>query len=85
MNARRDAFISYSSNDKGVAESLCALIEERGLTCWIAPRDVSPGAVWDEAILDAIDQSESLILLLSTHANESAYVKNEVNRAFAKP
>jgi hypothetical protein len=25
--------------------------------CWMAPRDVAAGAVWDEAVLDAIERS----------------------------
>ena len=42
-----DAFISYSSKDKTIADAVCARLEARGIRCWIAPRDVRPGApVW---------------------------------------
>lgn len=80
----RDIFISHATDDHAVAEQVCELLEKRGLRCWIAPRNVSAGAVWDEAILDAIEQSRTFLLLLSTHSNESSYVKNEVNRAFSE-
>jgi len=54
------------------------------LKCWMAPRDVAAGSVWDEAILDAIETSRVFLLILSKSANDSQYVKNEVNRAFSE-
>ena len=60
---RRDAapqpsplFISHANDDQAIALEVCALLERQGIRCWIAPRDVAPGAVWDEAIVDAITQ-----------------------------
>jgi hypothetical protein len=63
--------------------TICRFLEAQGLRCWIAPRDVLPGAEWDEAILTAIEASQIFLLLLSSAANLSPFVKNEVNRAFA--
>ncbi len=80
----RDVFISHAGDDAGVAVEVCALLEERGLQCWMAPRDVAAGAVWDEAILDAIERSRIFLLILSSNANQSQFVKNEVNRAFSQ-
>lgn len=79
-----DVFISYSKPDRAVADDVCALLERRGIACWIAPRDVAPGLVFDEAILDAIDGAHSIVVVLSRNANQSQFVKNEVNRAFSK-
>src|SRR6202162_6620145 len=80
----RDVFISHAGDDAGVAVEVCALLEERGLKCWMAPRDGAAGAVWDEAILDAIERSRVFLLILSNNANQSQFVKNEVNRAFSQ-
>jgi hypothetical protein len=77
-----DVFISHATEDEAVAADVCALLEGRGIQCWIAPRDVAPGKVWDEAILDAIESSGAFLLILSAAANASSFVKNEVNRAF---
>ncbi|MEQ1580768.1 MAG: TIR domain-containing protein [Steroidobacteraceae bacterium] len=79
----RDVFVSHASEDHALAEQVCALLEQRGLKCWIAPRDVGAGAEWDEAILDAIERSRAYLLILSAHANRSSFVKNELNRAFS--
>lgn len=77
-------FISYASDDQVVALEICALLEAQGVRCWIAPRDVTPGAKWDEAILDAIESAPAFLLILTEAANNSPYVSNEVNEAFEK-
>ena len=76
-------FISYASDDQAIALEVCAQLEAQGVGCWIAPRDVAPGAKWDEAIVDAIHSAGAFLLLLTEAANESPYVGNEVNHAFA--
>lgn len=38
------AFISHASADREAANAIAASLEAKGLTCWIAPRDVRPGA-----------------------------------------
>jgi hypothetical protein len=76
-----DVFISYSSKDKAVADATCAALEARGLRCWIAPRDIVPGADWGESIIDGIGASKAFVLLLSANANLSPQIKREVERA----
>ena len=80
----REVFISPAGDDAGVAVEVCARLEGRGLQCWMAPRDVGAGSVWVEAILGAIEQSRVFLLILSNNANQSQFVKNEVNRAFSQ-
>lgn len=79
-----DIFISYASKDKPTADALCATLEGKGLRCWIAPRDVMPGADWSEAIIDAINGSRALVLVYSDHANTSPQIRREVERAVHK-
>jgi len=80
----RDAFLSYATPDKDAAYRLCRLLEEQGINCWIAPRDVPPGADYGEAIIRAIETTAATVLLLSSHANTSVHVKHEVERATSK-
>jgi TIR domain len=79
-----DAFISYSSKDKPVADAVCANLEANGIRCWIAPRDILPGQDWGEAIIDAINQSRVMILVFSSSANTSPQIKREVERSVSK-
>lgn len=76
-----DVFISYSSKDKPTADATCAALEAKGLRCWIAPRDIVPGADWGESIIDGIAASKAFVLLLSANANLSPQIKREVERA----
>lgn len=60
------------------------MLENGGIQCWLAPRDVPPGANWGQAIVEAIDACTAMILLLSQSSNESVHVANEVERAVSK-
>ena len=75
-----DAFISYSHQDKPVADAACASLEAAGIRCWIAPRDIVPGRDWGESIIDAIAGAKVVILIFSGHANASPQIKREVER-----
>jgi uncharacterized repeat protein (TIGR01451 family) len=77
----KTAFISYGQNDKRVADSVCAALEAEDVTCWIAPRDIAPGDTWANAIVDAINGAEVMVLILSEHSNRSPHVAREVDRA----
>ena len=77
-----DVFISYSSNDKTVADAACAILEQHEIRCWVAPRNVAPGADWGESIVEAITASTVMLLIFSSHANRSQQIKREVECAF---
>ena len=79
-----DVFISYSNQDKAVADALCATLETRKIRCWIAPRDVPPGQPWPAAIIRAIGEAKVFVLVFSGHANKSPQVFREVERAVSK-
>lgn len=76
-----DVFISYSSKDKLTADAACAVLEAKGIRCFIAPRDILPGDDWGETIVDAIHKSRLLVLVFSANANLSQQIKREVERA----
>jgi hypothetical protein len=80
---KHDAFVSYSTADKPVADAIVSRLEQAGIRCWIAPRDVIPGMVWAEAIIEAIDTSRLMVVVLSGAANQSRQVIREVERAVA--
>jgi hypothetical protein len=81
---RHEVFISHASRDKKVADAMCARLEQRGLRCWVAPRDIRPGRSYGAAILEAINETEVMAVILSNQANLSRHVTKEVERAIAK-
>ena len=78
------AFISYASADRVVANAVCGALEREGVRCWIAPRDVTPGELYAANIVHAIDTTPVVVLVLSQHAADSAHVLREVERASSK-
>ena len=76
-----DVFISHATSDKATGDSICAALEKRGVSCWIAPRNISPGKEWGESIIDAIHDCAVFILVYSSAANQSPPIKREVERA----
>jgi hypothetical protein len=79
-----DIIISYSTLDKPIADAVCAGLEARGIRCWIAPRDILPGVNYQEGIIDAINSSKLMVLIFSSHANESPHVIREATIAMSK-
>jgi TolB-like protein len=79
-----DVFVSYASQDAAVANSVVANLEQHGLKCWIAPRDVKPGAQYADAIVRAINEAKAVVLVMSGSAVESSHVGKEIERASSK-
>lgn len=79
-----DVFISHSSKDKEVADKIVSYLEERGLECWIAPRDIIPGMDWAASISTAISTSKVFLIIYSKNSSESSQVAREVSLAEAK-
>jgi TIR domain/Novel STAND NTPase 2 len=79
-----EIFISYSAKDVTTAEIVCQALEKSGLSCWIAPRDITPGVKYAEAILDGINNCQLFLLILSSASNDSPQVEMEVDRAASK-
>src|SRR5215469_16029815 len=76
-----EVFISHSSKDREIADVICRHLESTGVSCWIAHRDIDPGADWTQGILQGIASSRLFVLVYSRHANDSDHVQREVGRA----
>lgn len=78
---KHDIFISYSSKDKPVADAVCAHLEARKIKCWIAPRDLLPGILYQEGIIRAIEESRIMVFIFSSHSNSSPHIIRELTKA----
>ena len=79
-----DVFISYSSENKDAANAICHVLEENGVRCWIAPRDILQGFDYGDVIEKAIRSCKLFVLVYSKTAAVSPWVKGEVNIAFTE-
>ena len=77
-------FLSHASKDARRARYLCRYLEEQGIECWIAPRDVAPGKEYGAEIIKGIEDAGAIVLVLSAMANQSSHVQREIERAVNK-
>ncbi len=76
-----DVFLSHSAQNREVADAVCAALEKAAVRCWVAPRDVRPGRSFPGEITRAIQQSKVMLLIFSSHSNNSEQVLREVQLA----
>lgn len=74
-------FVSYATEDRKHALSICKQIESRGTSCWISTRDVAPGENYQEAIVGSIRHARAMVLVFSEAANKSDEIKKELSLA----
>src|SRR5258708_5233622 len=74
-------FVSHVSEDRAAALEIVGELERRGVSCWIAPRNVEPGHPFDDEIASALDRCRAMLLIFSEHCNESEYIRREVTVA----
>lgn len=82
MESEKIVFISYSSKEMETAVRVCNYLEEQGIVCWIAPRNIEAGANYASQIVAAIRKCDTLVMLASESTNVSGHVSNEVSIAF---
>ena len=76
-----DIFISYASPNFDTAIEIRDYLEENGLKCWMAPRNITAGRHWTEDIMLGIIASKILVLVYSIDSQKSKYVKSELQNA----
>jgi hypothetical protein len=74
-------FLSYSRRDINVMHRLQADLQKAGLSVW-TDEGIEPGTpLWKDAIEQAIEQSDCLVVILSPDAKQSIWVKRELDYA----
>ena len=81
---KHSIFISYSSADKSAAEQVCSALEQAGCGCWIAPRDIEPGAEYPAAILAGLQGAQLVVVIVSAAAVASPHILTEIGHAFSE-
>jgi hypothetical protein len=77
-------FISHAHEDKAFARRVHDTLQGRGIRCWLDKHQIKPGQkIWDE-VDRGIRLWDKVILCASKHSLTSWWVKDEIERAFAK-
>ncbi|MBQ6774227.1 MAG: toll/interleukin-1 receptor domain-containing protein [Synergistaceae bacterium] len=78
-------FVSHSSEDYDDVMKWVNLIETKGLKCWISERDLSDDcSSWPKEIMNALFNSDSVLLYLTRSSADSGQVENEISNASNK-
>ncbi|MBE6587308.1 MAG: TIR domain-containing protein [Ruminococcaceae bacterium] len=80
----KEVFISYSSRDQQIADELVSVIEAAGVSCWIAHRDIVPGADWADSINTALKNCRVFVLVFSKNSSASVQVSKEITLAVSQ-
>lgn len=78
---QNQVFISYSSKDAALANKIVEFLESQEYPCWIAPRNITSGHDYTDMINDAILHCRAVVLIVSSRALQSQWVKKELTTA----
>ena len=78
-----DVFISYSTKDQPVADLLADELGKRGISAWIATRNMTEGS-FAKQIVAAIRAAKVFVVLISRDSINSPHVLNEIDKAFSR-
>jgi len=79
-----EVFVCHSSKDQRSANALVAHLERNNMRCWVAPRDIVPGANLAGVILKAIADSKLMVLVFSEHTNAAPHIRRLLERAIGE-
>lgn len=74
------AFISHAHQYSSIAQKICSRLEENGISCWIAPRDISSGD-WAGSIMNGLSQADILIFIVGEYSISSPECLKELTEA----
>ena len=78
-----DVFISYHEESAWeLADEIAGALENAGITCWYAKRNMPLTVSFTETIVQAIQDCKVFLLILDEQSNKSVRIKSEIALAF---
>jgi hypothetical protein len=74
-------FFSYSRDDSEFVLTLAKNLRQSGANIWLDQMDIKPGTRWDKSVETALENSTTLLVILSKKSVESTNVMDEVSFA----
>lgn len=78
-----DVFISYAAGDSAIADELRNDLENNGLKCFMAEKDIQVAAEWQDSIRAALIGSKRVLVLLTPRSINRPWVLMETGAAWA--
>ncbi len=77
----KDVFISYKAEEFDEADWVKSVLENNGISCWMAPMSIPGGSSYAAEIPQAIRQCKVFVLMLSEKTQNSKWVPRELDQA----
>jgi hypothetical protein len=74
-------FVSYARTDSATVEAIVNRLRRRGIRLWMDKTSISGGQNWEQAIRQAINISDALLVFLSPDSTSREWVNIEINEA----
>ena len=73
-----EVFVSYLSQDHSQVRKIIDRRRDAGISVWMDEGGIDAATLWSEAIVEAINECNVLIMMVSRHSTDSANVVEEV-------
>jgi hypothetical protein len=71
-------FLSYSRHDIQTVDQFASSINQMGMQVWIDREDIKVGNSWRKEIVEAIDNCDAFVFMMSSHSVASTNVHKEI-------
>lgn len=78
-----DVFISYSAKDDKPVQEIEIKLNNHGISCFLARKEIKSGVRWSNEIRKAIHESQEMCIVCSNNSVESKWVQIEWGAAWA--
>ena len=76
-------FLSHSQSDRQIALDIAKELSDRGIAVW-TEAELFPGDHYFEAVGQALDESDAMVVLLTPNASKSDWVDREIEYALSQ-
>ena len=77
-------YLSYALDDAEFVEQLDRELGDFGIEVWSPVREIFPGDNWAQAIGEALEKADALVVILSPAMDKSAWAESEISYALGQ-
>ncbi len=77
-------YLSYALDDGKYVEQLAGELREFGLEVWSPDREIFPGDNWAQAIGEALEKADALVVVMSPACDKSPWAESEISYALGQ-
>ena len=77
-NKRFDVFLSFKSDDNEITHEVYEYLEDNSVKCWMSEKDIGGGVSFGKEIVNALNNTKSVLLIYSKDTPKSEWVNREL-------